>query len=169
MVGKTLQNLRHDDSRYLFELPPLGNGTVFSVAAEVTLSPSNSVVIALGDEINPECLTLRCVRGQWTALVGDQLLGFSDPLPPPVIGTHSYKIHLSIDTSKGRFTPAVTVSVDGGNPVPANHLAPPPSAWRDVAHPDTWTQATVSLTGAGSGVKSLLVKMAPPPTLIIIR
>ena len=161
--GDLFQNREHTDSRYAMEFSPKIEGPVLSLSAEAVLGPSNSVVIALGDNIDPEGMTLRCVRGTWSVYVGGQIRGFSDPLPAPITGTHTYKFHLSVDTSKGRFTSAVSV---GSMACPL----PPPSAWTDAGvHPANWTLATVSLRGRGAGLKSLRCEMTPPATLIIVR
>ena len=169
MVGDVLKNLQHDDSRYLIPLPSKISGNILTLVAEVVLSQSNSVVIALGDVTDPEALTLRCTRGVWAIFIGNQLRGFTDPLPAPIVGTHTYKIRLVTDTSKNRFTSTLTTFQDGVQV--ANTISvPSPSAWLNSGtHPANWTQATLSLRGRDSGLKFLRCDMTPPPTLIIIR
>jgi len=163
--GTVLQNLHHDDSRYVVPLSFEVSGHILVVTAEVIISASNSVWISLGDEIDPEGgLRIGCVRGKWIILAGDQIRGFSDPLPAPVAGTDTYTLRLVTDTSKNSFPSTVTVS-----PNSAGYSAPPPSAWLSATPPETWTQATLSLRGAGAGIRSLKCDMVSPPTIIIIR
>jgi len=168
--GTILQNLHNDDSRYLIPLSPKMEGHILVLSIEVLLpAPTNSVAIALGDETDPEAMTLQCTRGVWSILIGDQIQNFADKLPPPVVGAHAYRLRLSVDTSHDRFTSTITTFQDGVQV--ANAIsAPSPSAWLESGtHPANWTRATLSLRGAQCGIKSIRCDMTAPPSLIIIR
>ena len=170
MAGGVLKNLHHDDSRYLISLSPRMEGPVLVLSVEVLLpAPTNSIAIAFGDEIDPEAMTLQCTRGVWSLLIGDQIQNFADKLPPPVAGTHSYRLRLSVDTSHNRFASTLMTFQDGTQ-VPHTISIPSPSAWLESGtHPANWTQAIASLRGANSGIKSMRYDMTAPATLIITR
>ena len=115
-----------------------------------------------------EHLKLGCVNSTWTLLIGDGLRGFSDPLPTPLTGTHTYCIAL-----EDMLYPAsrVSVSVDGvdvtGGATASGLAVPSPSAVAALS-PAGWTHATVSLRNEVT-LRRLAFGFEPHGALIIVR
>ena len=162
-------NLEGTDSRYVVPVDYTGMaGPVLAVTAEVVLNPSNVVSVAFGDEAS-DSLRLECREGVWEILCGEQRHGFADAIPPPQTGTRTYRIRIAANPWGEGYAPGVTVSVDGGEAMSANHLAPSKQRWDGMANLSRPTHARFALRGKGAGVKSIGWEYSNPGTLIIIR
>jgi hypothetical protein len=167
----TLLNGNDTDSRYsgLVDFDRQGTvsrGGILTITAEVTLNPSNVVSIAFGDEFS-NALKLECRESVWEIRCGRRH-AFADPIPPLQQGTNTCRIRFAT-SERGGYSPTVAISVNGGNEVSANHLAPSKSQWKGMGDPSLFTHVRVALRGAGSGVRSIRHSWSEPGSLVILR
>jgi len=159
-----IKNNEDVDSRCIIPLGFPVAWPLLSLSATVEVGENSSAWIAFGNEGNPESLKLGLVNSQWTVLVGDSLRGFSDPLPTPLAGTHTYRIRVLADLQLGASE--ITVSVDGAQTTQSVPSVPP-SAWPQI-DPSGWTHATISLRNEAQ-LNGLSMALKPRATLIIVR
>jgi hypothetical protein len=152
------------DSRYLIPLDFTVKGSRLALSVTADIGDNSSLWVTFGNEENLEHLKLGCVNSRWVLLAGDGLRNFSDTLPTPLAGTHTYRI-----TLEDMLYPAskVIASVDGN---PTTHGVPPAPSPPAVAalNPAGWTHATVSLRNEVT-LKRLAFGVEPHGTLIIVR
>ena len=167
VIQSGLRNTEDTDAVYVAPLFLDTGGTILRIAVELELSPSNSVTCAFGTPHDPDILRIINEDGRFSILTGDTVRPFDTPLPPPLTGTHTYKLALVMDMTAGLFTTTVKVYEDGVQ-IPSPSLSivnyqlsilPPPSAW---------TLATVNLRGKAI-LKTLRCSLDFPASVIILR
>ena len=159
-----LRNDENVDSRAAIPLGFTVKGSRLALSVTADIGENSSLWITFGNAENPEHLKLGCVNSAWTLLIGDGLRNFSDPLPVPLSGTHTYRISLD-----DMLRPAsnVSASVDGNPAAQGVPPAPSPSAVAAL-NPAGWTHATVSLRNEVT-LRRLAFGFEPHGALIIVR
>jgi len=165
-TGAVFQNVQENEAVYEVPIEYQTFGRILTIRVEVETSPSNMVVVALGNA-SGDVLTLECQEGVWEMMCGAQLHDFETPIPPLQWGTRTHTLRFVASPWGGAYSPKVTTS-DNGVISSANHLAPAQSQWEAMGDPLLWTRARFHLRGTG-GVKGIDIKWSEPPLLIRIR
>ena len=159
---------RTTDARYTGMIGHVSQGARLRIVVEVTLNPSNVVSICFGNAGEGSgALLVECREGVWEMRCRGQRHRFDAPVPPLQAGRNTYRLSFVASPWGGGYAPEVRVSVNGGDAVRADHIAPPKSMWGRL-DPSGWDKVWVAVRGDGE-VNEISCEWGEPGSLIIVR